>query len=224
MSSRSRPRYPLGLRLRTAVRRRHRLVAAALCAVALTLVILRLAPPDARTTPVLTVAADLPAGHALTAEDVTVSQFPVALAPAAAFSSPQDAIGQRTTVALTQGQAVTSSTVLGPGLLTGQPTGTTAASVRVADPAVLRHIRPGDLVDVVHHTDQASSGAGKTVARSVTVLWAATSDPGGGSSILSSGGSEDDAGLVVLAAPRDTATDLATLDGTGKISLVLVSP
>lgn len=225
MSSRSRPRYPLALRLRTAVRRRHRLVAAALCAVALTLVILRLAPPSAHTTAVVTAAGELPAGHAISAEDLTVSEFPVALAPSGAYAAVADANGLTTAVALTAGQPVTPTTVLGPGPLTGQPPGTTAATVRVGDPAVLRHIRPGDVVDVVHHSDEGASGAGSTVASAVTVLWAAsTPSDGGGASILSSGGSEDDTGLVVLAAARETATALATLDGTGRLSLVLVSP
>ena len=224
MSSRSRPRYPLALRLRTAVRRRHRLVAAALCAVALTLVILRLAPPGAHTTTVVTAAAEIPAGHAIAAKDLTVSDFPVALAPSGAYAAVSDASGLTTAVALTTGQPVTPTTVLGPGLLTGQPPGTTAATVRVGDPAVLRHVRPGDVVDVVHHSDEGASGKGTTVARAVTVLWAASTASGGGASILSSGGSEDDTGLVVLAAARETATALATLDGAGRVSLVLVSP
>ena len=123
MSSPPRPHYPLGLRLRTAVRRRHRLVAAALCALALTIVVLRLAPPGDRTTPVVTAAHDVPAGTALTAEDLTVTEFPVDIAPAAAFTGIPEAGGQTTTVALSPGQPVTSTSVLGPGVLTGQPPG-----------------------------------------------------------------------------------------------------
>ncbi|RKQ36878.1 Flp pilus assembly protein CpaB [Kocuria tytonis] len=223
MSSRARPHYPLGLRVRTAVRRRHRLVAAALCAVALTLMILRLAPPGDRTAPVVTAVRDVPAGRSLAPGDLTVSRFPVALVPATAYTAPEDLGGQTTTVALTAGQPVTSSAVLGPGVLTGQPSGTTAATVRVSDPAVLRHVRPGDAVDVVHHTDDARSAPGRTAARAVTVLWASTAAPAGESSILSSGGADGDSGLVVLAAPRNTAAELASLEGSGRVSLVLVS-
>lgn len=223
MRSRSRPHYPLALRVRTAVQRRHRLVAAALCALALTLVILRLAPPSAQTTPVVTAAREIPAGQSLAPGDLTVAEFPSALTPASAFSSPDDAAGQTTTIALTAGQPVTPSTVLGPGVLTGQPQGTTAATVRVSDPAVLRHVRPGDVVDVVHHTDDASNGRGRAVAQSVTVLWAATARSPDTSSLLSASGTDGDAGLVVLAASRETAAELATLDGTGRVSLVLVS-
>lgn len=209
MSSPPRPHYPLGLRLRTAVRRRHRLVAAALCALALTIVFLRLAPPGDRTTPVVTAAHDVPAGTALTAEDLTVSEFPVDIAPAAAFTDIPEAGGQTTTVALSPGQPVTSTSVLGPGVLTGQPPGTTAATVRVSDPAVLRHIRPGDAVDVVHHADDAS---------------AAASTSGGDTSLLAPAGTDTDSGLVVLAAPRETAASLAALEGSGRVSLVLVAP
>ena len=57
MSSPPRPHYPLGLRLRTAVRRRHRLVAATLCALALTIVVLRLAPAGTDTDSGLVVLA-----------------------------------------------------------------------------------------------------------------------------------------------------------------------
>ncbi|MCR4525050.1 Flp pilus assembly protein CpaB [Kocuria rhizophila] len=224
MSSPPRPHYPLGLRLRTAVRRRHRLVAAALCALALTIVVLRLAPPGDRTTPVVTAAHDVPAGTALTAEDLTVSEFPVDIAPAAAFTDIPEAGGQTTTVALSPGQPVTSTSVLGPGVLTGQPPGTTAATVRVSDPAVLRHIRPGDAVDVVHHADGASAARGRPVARSVTVLWAAASTSGGDTSLLAPAGTDTDSGLVVLAAPRETAASLAALEGSGRVSLVLVAP
>ncbi|MDO4918750.1 Flp pilus assembly protein CpaB [Kocuria sp.] len=223
MSSRRRPRYPLGLRLRTAVRRRHRLVAAALCALALTLVVLRLAPPGERTSPVVTAAADVPAGQPLSAADLTVVQFPVDVAPAGALASTGEAEGQTTTVGLTAGQPVTPSTVLGPGVLTGQPSGTTAATVRVSDPATLRHVRPGDAVDVVHHADDDRSAPGRTAARAVTVLWAAATPSGADASVLGTGASDTDAGLVVLAAPRETAAELATLEGSGRVSLVLVS-
>lgn len=218
-----RPHHPLGLRLRTAVRRRHRLVAAALCAAALALVVLRLAPPGTQTAPVVTAARDVPAGQPLTAEDLTLVEFPAALVPAGAFASVTEADGETTTAALTPGQPVTSAAVLGPGVLTGQPPGTTAATVRVSDPAVLRHVRPGDAVDVVHHAEDARSSPGRTAARAVTVLWAAAAPSDRGPSMLPAAGSDGDAGLVVLAAPRETATELATLDGSGRVSLVLVS-
>ena len=87
---------------------------------------------------------------------------------------------------------------------------------------MLRHVRPGDAVDVVHHTDEARSARGRTAARAVTVLWAAGAPSGTGSSLLAAG-TDDDAGLVVLAAPRETAAELASLEGSGRVSLVLVS-
>ena len=223
MPSRLRPHHPLGLRLRTAVRRRHRLVAAALCAAALTLVVLRLAPPGGHTSPVVTATRDVPAGQPLTAGDLALVDFPADLVPAGACTSVADADGETTTVALTAGQPVTPSTVLGPGVLAGQPTGTTAATVRISDPAMLRHVRPGDAVDVVHHADDNRASPGRTAARAVTVLWAAGAPTERGTSMLSAPGTDGDAGLVVLAAPRETAAELAALEGSGRLSLVLVS-
>ena len=222
MSPRARARYPLSLRFRTAVHRRHRLVAAALCAVALTLLILRFAPPSARSSPVVTVVNPVPAGQALSGTDVNVQDVPVDWVPDGALTDPALVTGQPATVALTPGQFLTESAVLGPGLLEGQAEGTTAASIRVSDPAVLRHIRPGDNVDVVHQPDSAEHDTLKTVAESVTVLWSAPVDASQDSSLLAASGTDSDFGLVVLAAPRDTASGLAALDGSGRVSLVLV--
>ena len=223
MSPRARPRYPLSLRFRTAVNRRHRLVAAALCAVALTLLILRFAPPSAQSSPVVTVVNPVPAGTALSGADVHVQEVPVDWVPDGAITDPSVVTGQPATVALVPGQFLTESSVLGPGLLEGQPEGTTAASIRVSDPAVLRHIRPGDSVDVIHQPDSAGNDRQKTVAESVTVLWSAPVDAGQDSSLLSASGTDTDLGLVVLAAPRETASGLAALDGSGRTSLVLVA-
>lgn len=223
MSPRSRPRYPLSLRFRTAVNRRHRLVAAALCAVAVTLLILRFAPPEGRSSPVVTVVNPVPAGQTVTGEDVTVRDVPVDWAPQNALTEVTGVTGRPATVALEPGQFLTEASVLGPGLLDGQPEGTTAASIRVSDPAVLRHIRPGDSVDVVHQPDGAGEDTRKTVAESVTVLWSAPAASGEDTSLLSASGTDSDLGLVVLAAPRDTASDLASLDGSGRVSLVLVA-
>lgn len=223
MSPRARPRYPLSLRFRTAVNRRHRLVAAALCAVALTLVILRFAPPGAQTSPVVTVVNQVPAGRAVTGADVSIENVPVDWVPRGALTDISAVTGQPATVALSPGQMVTESAVLGPGVLQGQPEGSTAASIRVSDPAVLRHVRPGDRVDVVHQPDSAGTDRQKTVAESVTVLWSAPAEAGGDSSLLSASGPDTDVGLVVLAAPRDTAAGLAALDGSGRVSLVLVA-
>ncbi|MEX3599645.1 RcpC/CpaB family pilus assembly protein [Kocuria carniphila] len=223
MSPRARPRYPLSLRFRTAVNRRHRLVAAALCAVALTLLILRFAPPSAQSSPVVTVVNSIPAGQALTSSDMNVQDVPIDWVPQDALTDPALVTGQPATVALVPGQFLTESSVLGPGLLKGQPDGTTAASIRVSDPAVLRHIRPGDSVDVVHQPDSAGHDQRKTMAESVTVLWSASEDAGQDASLLSASGTDSDLGLVVLAAPRDTATGLASLDGSGRTSLILVA-
>ena len=223
MSWRARPRYPWSLRFRTAVSRRRRLVAAALCALAVTLLILRFAPPSTRTVPVLTATGEVAAGARIHDADLTVVGFPADLVPAGAFTEASEAAGRTATVALSAGQPLTGSAVLGPGMLTGQPDGTTAATVRVSDPAVLRHIRPGDRVDVVHHPDGPGADGSRTLAESVAVLWSAPVVTGQDDSLLSSAATDTDAGLVVLAAQRDTAAGLAALEGSGRVSLVLVA-
>jgi Flp pilus assembly protein CpaB len=106
------------------------------------------APPLAPTVAVAVAGHDLPAGHRLTPDDVRVVQWPADTAPARRIAGGQ-AAGRTLATALTAGDAITDPRLLGPGLLTGQPPGTVAVTVRVADPASLSPVSPGNRIDVL---------------------------------------------------------------------------
>lgn len=78
-------------------------------------------------------------------------------APAAAREDPADPaadwVGRTLSSAVVQGQPLTAASVLGPDLLAGQPRGSTAVTIRVADPGTLTHLRPGQRVDLIRRDD-----------------------------------------------------------------------
>ena len=192
-----RPRYPLGITLRTALSRRRRLIAAVLLSIAAAIAVLQISPASQRTVPTVVAARSLGAGTVLSAEDLQVVDYPIDLVPgessagaedtgaAAASGTPGSSVGEgqpaedalstpaeggsadpagtspeadqqietwvgRTLAsAVVEGQPLTGPSVLGPDLLSGQPPGTTAVTIRVADPAALTHVRPGQHVDLI---------------------------------------------------------------------------
>lgn len=117
----TRRRYPLSLHLRTALSRRRRLAAAALLSLALTLVVLRLSPPETRTVPVVTAAEALVAGTVVSAEQLAVAAYPDALVPEGAVTEPGRLVGRTLAGAAAPGLPLTEAAVVGPGLLTGRP-------------------------------------------------------------------------------------------------------
>lgn len=185
-----RARYPLGVTVRTALSRRRRLIAAVLLSVAAAIAVLQLSPASERTAPTIVAARALGAGTVLSADDLRVAHYPVALVPGGssaelsetglaaaddtldsagadqpgALASPVETTvqepaeahqqieawaGRTLAVAVVEGQPLTGASVLGPDLLSGQPPGTTAVTIRVADPAALTHVRPGQHVDLI---------------------------------------------------------------------------
>lgn len=255
----SRPTYPLALQLRTAISRKRRLVAAALLSLAAALIILVLSPGDRDTVPVVVAAKSLGAGTVLASGDLTVAQYPVDLVPAgntentsstsqasavdgsAEVISPpassdrvEDWVGRTLSTAVVEGQPLTVASVVGPDLLAGQPAGTTAVTVRVADPGALTHLRPGQRVDLVHRSttnsvDQPEPSPSSSpeadanrsvVARDVTVLWVADPVEPSTGFLSSAGGSEQD--LLVVGADSPTAQAIAASD-TKELVPVLVA-
>jgi Flp pilus assembly protein CpaB len=119
---------------------------------------------------------------------------------------------------------VTEARLLGPGTLVGQPPGSLAVPIRLADPTTAAIVAPGDHVDVLAGTasdvpDLESGPAdADVVAWDVVVLATpgrsdgSPTGSGGGLGDLTGGSSEeptDAAGLLVVAADRATAVRLA---------------
>lgn len=147
--------------------------------------------------------------------------------PDGAVTSAESATGGRLGAPLRRGSPVTDAALLGPGLLTGAPRDRSAVPLRVADPAVLRVLRPGDRVDVVlaRGDDAGAAGPARTVARSVTVLWTSSTSTGAAPAAGMWPAAGEDSPVAVVAVPHPVAAELAASAGsTRAVSLVIVGP
>jgi Flp pilus assembly protein CpaB len=142
------PRLGSGLRRSLRLRvGRHRRSLGVVLVLVLTWVTIRSAVPDRPAqVSVLVAAHDLAAGRALSEADVRAASWPADGAPAGRLLS---AGGRVLASPIRAGEPLTDARVLGPGLLTGLPTGTVAVPLRLSDPAAGRIVQAGDRVDVL---------------------------------------------------------------------------
>lgn len=150
--------------VRHQLRRRRRLLAAALTAVAVLGVLRVLAPPEPDTVEVLVAARDLPSGTRLDESDVVEHDYPQDLTPPDAATT---ALGRVLAAPLGRGEVLTDARVVGPGLALAEP-GQTILPVRLPDAGMATLLQPGDEVDLV--ATDPGTGASSIVAREVIVL------------------------------------------------------
>jgi Flp pilus assembly protein CpaB len=195
-------------------------VALLLC-VAAGLTVQQLTPAPAFTVSALAAARDLPAGQTLGPDDLTALSVPRGLVPAGSYGSAESLQGKQLAVALRKGQLLSDAQLLGPGLLAGSPPGSAAVPLRMADPASIQLLSPGQLVNVVMTTGNSfdQPAATQVLAAAVPVLW--TSEHGNGSGQWLATGETD--GLLVVAADADQAGRLAGASTQGKLFFVLVA-
>ncbi|MDP9885700.1 Flp pilus assembly protein CpaB [Sinomonas atrocyanea] len=210
------PRSPL----RRFLDRRRRTLAAVLLCLAAGAAVHELTPPSAAMAPVAVAARDLAGGATVSGGDLRVARLPADAVPQGASSDPSRLVGQRLAGPVRGGEAITDAGLVGPGLLAGTAQGTAAVPVRVADPASLQLLRPGQLVDVMLAADAGGPGTGTTLAAQVPVLWAGA--PGGAGSAGPWLGSQDAEGLLVVAARPDQALRVAGASARGKVFFTLV--
>ncbi|MHA7198544.1 Flp pilus assembly protein CpaB [Arthrobacter alkaliphilus] len=203
--------------------RNRRLVVALLLCVAAGITVHQLTPASEQRTTVLAAARDLPAGSTLTDSDLLpLAVLPDGL-PAGALTPKTEFRGKQLASPLQKRQIPTDAQLLGPGLLTGTPPATAAVPLRMADPASIQLVSPGQLVNVVLTAADGLEGAGKKselLASAVPVLW--TSRQGGKASQWL--GTNEADGLVVVAANPRQAEVLAGASTRGKLFFVLVDP
>ena len=194
---------------------------ALLLCVAAGIAVQQLTPAPADTVSALAAVRDLPAGKILDAGDVAVLNIPHGLLPDGSFNHPAAIQGKQLAAALRQGQLLSDSQLLGPGLLAGRPPGSSAVPLRMADPASIQLLSPGQLVNVVisggNGFDQPATS--EVLAAAVPVLW--TSAQGGKAGQWLATGETD--GLMVVAADADQSRRLAGASTQGKLFFVLVS-
>ncbi|WP_224278051.1 SAF domain-containing protein [Nocardioides lacusdianchii] len=193
--------------VRHQLRRRRRLLAAALTAVAVLGVLRALAPPEPDTVEVLVAARDLPSGTRLDDGDLVAHDFPRDLAPPDAATT---ALGRVLAAPLGRGEVLTDARVVGPGLALAEP-GQTILPVRLPDAGMATLLQPGDEVDLV--ATDPGTGASRIVAREVTVLATPRGVPDGPAGVA--GGA-----LVVVGT---SATEAIDISGAALSQFVTVS-
>ena len=124
---------------------------------------------------VVVTTADIPELTEIKASDVDVKKISAASAPSNALSTPEQAIGQISQVALAKGQTLTSGDVLPrsslPGLTFSIPDGMRAVTVAL-DPisGVAGFVQPGDHVDVLATFEQDDYAITKTILQNIEIL------------------------------------------------------
>ncbi len=208
-------------RLRGWLNRNRRLIAALLFCIPAGLTVQQLTPAPADTVVAFAAASDLPAGKTLVPGDIGSISVPPGIVPVGNPGSAAAFEGKQLAAPLRRGQLLTDAQILGPGLLAGSPPGSAAVPLRMADPASVQLVSPGQLVNVVltggNGFDQA--GESQILAEAVPVLW--TSVPGGKAGPWPATSETD--GLVVVAAAPDQARRLAGASTQGKLFFVLVA-
>jgi Flp pilus assembly protein CpaB len=196
-------------------------VALLLC-VAAGITVQQLTPAPDSTVGAFAAARDLPAGKSLDAADIVVLNIPHGLLPGGSFDDGVTLHGRQLAVPLRQGQLISDSQLLGPGLLTGSPPGSAAVPLRMADPSSVRLVSPGQLINVVLSGDDGFDrpGSSELLAAGVPVLWTSAQ---GGKATQWLGDAETD-GLIVVAATAEQSRRLAGASTEGKLFFVLVAP
>jgi Flp pilus assembly protein CpaB len=209
---------PLRRRVRLAVRRRRRTIAALCAAASVATGLSAVAPPAPDTVPVVTASRDLAAGTLLGDGDLRVVRVPRHLAPSAVLAAVGDAVGRALAGAVRRGEALTDVRLAGAGLLSGLPAGHVAVPLRLADAGALGLVQPGDRVDV-HAVAVADAGAAAASVADLVVDDLLVVDvPGRADDPLAEGG------LLVVAASRETARLLARAAAAARFSIAVRAP
>ncbi|MCB5273102.1 hypothetical protein BJG92_00615 [Arthrobacter sp. SO5] len=203
------------------INRNRRLAVALLLCVAAGLAVQQLTPVPAETVSAIAAARDLPAGKTLATEDLAVLKVPRELVPSGSFITGTELRGKQLAVALRLGQVLTDAQLVGPGMLAGSPPGSAAVPLRMADPASIQLVSPGQLVDVVMTSGNGfeQAAASQLLAAAVPVLWTSAHAGKTGQWL----GTAETEGLMVVAADAAQAQRLAGASTQGKLFFVLVA-
>lgn len=190
----------------------HRRPLAALAASGAVLAVLQAAsPPPPTTVAVLTASRDLPGGAVVRPQDLELTRLPPGTAPESALSDPSAVSGRTLAAPVAKGEIVTEARTIGRSLLAGYP-GRTAVPIRVSDPAVVGLLRVGNVITLVG-ADPEGRNPPITIAADVSVI----AIPREGGEVF---GTATPGRLVVIAVPRERATEVAARSMTGFLTIV----
>jgi pilus assembly protein CpaB len=173
----------------------------------------------ARTVGVVVAARFVPAGQALTAADLALARWPIALRPDGTRSTIRSLVGERAAGPIAPREPITSSRLVGADLSAGLPAGESALTVSLDDPRAGELVHRGDRVDLLaaplaSDVDVPSIRARPqvdTVAEGVLVL-----------DVLAA--RDDDATELIIAADPDTTLDITGRRSSEAFTAVVVSP
>lgn len=197
-----------------------RLAAALLASGALVLAITPADPAPARTTAppqtaVLVATRDLAAGLTVGPADLQPAQRASAQLPDGALVAGVDVVGRVVTGSIRRGEIITDRRLLGPGLSASLGAGEVASPVRLVDLEVAALLRPGDRIDILAATEDATSAV--VVAAGVTVLAVPLTESRDGQR-------SEPLGLVVVAVDQETAATLAAAAASSILTATLLPP
>ncbi len=159
--------------------------------------------------PVTVAARDVASGVMLTADDLTVVHWGVALDS----PSPDQAAGAITRGPVAAGEPITRSRLVPGGAVT-TPEGTLVVPLTLADDRVAALLNSGDRVDVLVTPDSLHEGEPRTVASDVEVLGVPAAEAG------AFAGPQSGA-VVLLAVPEDRAGDLAGIRRSDHVTVAI---
>lgn len=203
------PRRERITRLLTGLAWRRRLLAGGLAAAGAALAIEAVSPAPPPTVSVLVAAHSLPGGHTVTSDDLTAAAFVPDTVPSGTLTA-DDLIGRVLAGPVDQGEPLTVTRLVGPGLLEGWDPALVAVPVRIADAGSVGLIRPGDRIDLIA-TSVDGLGEAAVIAAHVPVLTVRPDDD-------TLGG---DGALVVVGGTADQATELARAAVTSRLSFII---
>ncbi len=189
--------------------RTRRIVAAALCLIALALAVR--GDPGSDRVPVVTLTRDLTPGSVVTVGDIRLSSLADASVPSGALRSADDAVGHTLAGPARSGEVLTDVRLLG-SRLAEAAAGPDARTVplRIDDPEVAALVRVGDRVDVLTVNGEDST-APRLLATAATVVLVAPSDD-----------ARSRRGPVVLVAlAESSATQLAAASLTSALTVTI---
>ncbi|MCD5315653.1 Flp pilus assembly protein CpaB [Kineosporia babensis] len=173
------------------------------------------APPELVT--VLVAAQDLPAGHRLTSEDLrTVEQN----GPGQSLPGLDSVVGRVLATPVREGEPITDTRVLGPGILRGLPAESVAVPIRLSDPAGAALVRPGDRVNVLAST--AASWSAEAGGGSSSLSPSSTEQAARNALVLSVYSGEEHGGVLVLAVPASEVSGLVGATTGAQVSVVVL--
>lgn len=159
-----------------------------------------LMPHQSPGTAVVVAARALPPGAVLASADLTIANLPDEAVPDGAFTDIAELLGRPLCVGLSRGTPITT-TALTADAWVDHDAGEVLVPFRVRDPDVAALLRVGDKVTIVTSTPE---GVVQTIAEHVRVAQLPLPTGGG----LLNGGTSSGA-LIVVAAPRELASQLA---------------